>query len=518
VICGQSGEVTPAASPPTAEGDEPPSIRGRSQAFGDFGAVAGSRALSLVLSIAAVAFATRVLGRGDYGLFAYATVVATLVLTVGSAWTSAAVLRYGRERLELDGNLVAVTWERLRVTAPGVVFITVVIAAVRAVGAFERISPELLAVALVYGVVLVVGDHLVYVAQAVGMMQSSAIAVGVRQGLVVAALAALLAMGTGTPELVIALTIVAWIVVVPFLAVPVWRTALWPPAGDPVVRRRILAFSVPLIAFTLSQYVIQSVDLVVIGVYRGTESVGVYGVAYQAYSLLQNLAAAAVPVLIGLFVSAAAIGRLDATTTFVARVVPFGAFASAALFGVAAPLVPLVLPVLLGDDFSGASVPLVILLASATLLMVASLLAPIVMLHEATRPVAWINLAAAAVNVAGDIVLIGLLGVGILAAAVATTASTLVIVAGYAAVVARTTGVFPAVRPLVVLPLVTGVALALALPAAIAAAVGVPAALGVAWAVLRHGGLVDASDIERLASVGMPPRLLRLLQSAAGES
>jgi O-antigen/teichoic acid export membrane protein len=490
--------TTGAASAP-----RPEPVRGATTIVSDYSSVLGTRIASVALSFAAIVVTTRILGPTGVGTVAYVTILATLVFTVGSAWTSSAVARYGREEFERRGEMTAVTWERLVVTLPLLAIAAGLVVGLRAAGWLPRhLDWALVWAACAYGAALVLSDHLVYVLQAVGRMKLSALVVFARQLVVVVALAAILAADAGArPLLVVVVITLSWLALTPLLAASVWHAGIWPPRRDPLLRRRIFLFSLPLIAFTVSQYVIQTIDFAIIGAYRGREAVGVYSVAYQGYNVLQNVAAAVVSILTPLFVSLRVAGREELVGRFLERVVPQLTFVAACAAGVVAPFIPLAVPPIFGESFADAADPLALLLVPAVLLVAANLLAPVIVLHEATRPVGWISLAAAALNVVGDVVLIGVFGVGIIGAAVATTLSILCIVVGYDRLVARRLGLSARLGPLVFAPLVVGVAAALLLPAGAAAATGWLLALAAAVGVLFFGrvfGPEDAAFVQHL--------------------
>jgi O-antigen/teichoic acid export membrane protein len=493
--------VDAAAAPPEA-------VRGAATIVGDYSSVVGARIASVALSFAAIVVTTRILGPTGYGTVAYVTILATLIFTVGSVWTSSAISRYGREEYELRGEMTAVTWERLVVTLPVLGIATGLVVGLRAIGLLpQHLGWGLVLAACAYGVALVVSDHLVYVLQAVGRMRLSALAVVARQFAVVAALLVIWLADAGSgPLLVVIVISLGWLGLTPLLATTVWRAGIWPPRFDPLVRRRIFVFSVPLIAFTISQYVIQTVDFAIIGAYRGTAAVGVYAVAYQGYTVLQNVAAAAASILTPLFVSLRAAGREDLVERFLDRVVPQLTFVAASAAGILAPLVPIAVPLAFGSGFDKAAASLTLLLVPAVLLFAANLLAPIIVLHEATVPVGLISIGAAALNVVGDLVLIGAFGVGIIGAAIATTLSILCIVVGYDRLVARRLGTSARLGPLVFAPLVVGVTAALLLPAGAAAAVGWLLALACTIALLMFGRVFGAEDAVIIQHLPAPLR------------
>ena len=77
-------------------------VRGEATAFSDYSSVVGARGVYALLTLAASVFTTRLLAPSEFGALSLFYVVALLIFTVSSAWTSAAVSRFGREELELS--------------------------------------------------------------------------------------------------------------------------------------------------------------------------------------------------------------------------------------------------------------------------------------------------------------------------------------------------------------------------------------------------------------------------------
>src|SRR5215211_7387715 len=299
-------------------------VRGAATVFSDYASVLGARFASALLSLLSVLLMTRILDPDGYGVVAYVSVIALLIFTVTSAWTSTAVSRYGREEFEERGSTVTVTWSRARLTAPLLGIAALIVVSIKLAGGFPpQLSWALTWLAIAFGVVLVASEHIVYSLEAAGRMKMSAAQLLSRQVLVLGGLAGILITGVGDSTLVVASVLAAGAGISTLMfGSRVTRISLWPPRSNAEVRRRILRFSVPLIAFTLSQYAIRSVDLIVISAFVGASAVGVYAVAYQAYSVLQQLTTASGPVLTPLFVSLRRGGQEELVDRYVERAIP----------------------------------------------------------------------------------------------------------------------------------------------------------------------------------------------------
>jgi O-antigen/teichoic acid export membrane protein len=263
-------------------------------------------------------------------------------------------------------------------------------------------------------------------------------------------------------------------------------------------------FALPLVAFAASQYGMRSVDIIVLRAYRPASDVGVYALAYQGYTMLQTLATTITIVLIPLFVSLGEANRSQLILRYFERLVPQSALIVAALGGLLAPAVTVALPLVLGSHFADAARPLALLVAALALLFMASMLAPILMLHERTRAISVVNVAALALNVIGDVLLVGWLGLGIMGPAIATVGALAVIMAGYLAVARRVLATEASLSPALALPLLGGVLPSVLLPAASGVPLGLLGAAGLTALVVWRSSLFAAEDAELVEKLDLP--------------
>jgi O-antigen/teichoic acid export membrane protein len=487
-------------------------VRGAATVFSDFASVLGARFASALFALATVLLTTRILGPEGYGIYAYVSVLALLISTVTASWTNAAVTRYGREEFERRGSTAAVTWSRIRLTAPLLVIASLLIVATKVAGGFPlHISWPLTWLAIAYGVVLVSDDHIVYSLEAVGRMKRSAAQLITRQVLVIGALAAILVAGLGASPFVVGCIVAAGTALSAVgFGSSVWSVSLWPPRAEPELRRRMLRFSAPLIAFTVSQYVIRSIDLIVIGAFATAATVGVYAVAYQSYGVLQQLTTVSGPVLTPLFVSLRMAGREAVVDRYLERAVPQLMLIASTLAGVAVPFVHVAVPVVFGQSFAGASDPLTILLLAVLIGFNVNFLSPVIVLHERTGGVGIVNAVAAVVNIVGDVILVGPAGLHLIGPAIATAVTVAMVLVGYVLILRDTTSAHVTVSAIAFLPFIAGFIPAVTMPSAIAIPVGIVAAVLCAAAIMRWRAPFNREDVGLISQLDIPRPLKRL--------
>lgn len=491
-------------------------VRGLDTLVGDFAGVTGARIATLVLGVLTVVLTARILTPAGYAVIAYMTLGAGLIMAVASGWSGAAVMRYGREELDWTTSMQRTAWARAALTGPILIAVSAVPALLKVAGLLPaELTWTYVWLTIALGFFFVAGEQLQVVLDAAGRMRLSAAAAAGRQAILVVALAVIAVGGADGSTLTVAWATVAVAALLMLgLSCALRGLRIWPPHLDRVLLRRIFIFSTPLIAFTASQYGMRSVDIVVLRAYGTAEDVGIYALAYQSYSMLQTLAVTATIVLIPLFVSLREAGREELVARYFERLVPPAIFASSALGGLMAPLAVLAVPFVFGADFLDAGRPLALLVAALVLFGIASLLAPILMLHERTREVSLVNIAALVLNVIADIVLIGVLRVGIVGPALATIAALVVIVVGYFVVARRDLGTAPVLSPALALPLAAGVVPAVMLEGVAGAVLGVAGASAAAGLVLWRLTLFVEQDAELVARLDLPAPIRARVVSA----
>jgi hypothetical protein len=142
----------------------------------------------------------------------------------------------------------------------------------------------------------------------------------------------------------------------------------------------------------------------------------------------------------------------------------------------------------------------------------------VLILYERSKATAAINVGALAINLVGDVVLIGVLGAGLIGPAVACALALAFIAGGYLVVAGRCLGVPVGVPATVAMAPAVALVATLALPAGWALVAAV-AGVGVAVATASATGLFSSADaglIERLPLPGAARRRLLSLLGAGG--
>src|SRR5581483_5612300 len=104
----------------------------RHRTWSDLVSLQAGQAVGVGAGLASVAVLSRLLGPADYGRLALVMTAAQYAMTIGVSWTSAALIRFGREAYLRSGRLGDVFWTRLILTAPSVGILVVALYILRA--------------------------------------------------------------------------------------------------------------------------------------------------------------------------------------------------------------------------------------------------------------------------------------------------------------------------------------------------------------------------------------------------
>jgi O-antigen/teichoic acid export membrane protein len=273
--------------------------------------------------------------------------------------------------------------------------------------------------------------------------------------------------------------------------------------------RRLLTFSVPLIAFASSNFIIRWCDVVIVKLYEGLDEVGQYALAYQGYSALQQLTVTAIVVFTPLIVSLKLKGQLEVVGRYFTRAVAHASAISALVLGLAAAPAHLSISAIFGSGFSGTADPFVLLLVALQMASVASLLASVLLAIESTGTLGRAAAIGVLLNVAMGLALVP--AIGLSGVALATTVANWFIAWRYSGAVERA---LPGGRGewlLASAPLVAGVAPLVLMEGDARYVVG-PAACALTFVgVVRFTSLVVLEDREILERLRLPAGVQRLL-------
>jgi O-antigen/teichoic acid export membrane protein len=486
-------------------------VRGVTRVAGDLAAVASGRVGLAVLSGMSVILTTRMLGPRGYAFVGLVGIVSTLVWTASSSWLSTSVRRYGREEFELRGRMNRITWNWAAIAAPLTLASILLVVMLKAAGAFPLgLSWSLVMIAVGFSVALIAVEYLATVLETSGRMRLSAVSQVLSQAGYVGALVVLYVAAVHvSASRVLLFSLASYSALGLALTALAWKAAVVPAEFDRPLLRRMVRLSIPMIGFMVSQYVFSSVDIIILKMFRTQADVGVYALAYQAFSVLSRVTQSGAIVLIPLFVSLKMAGRGDLVARYMQRNVAQVLFLIAALTALVISFLPLIVPLAFGRAFAGATAPMAILLAGLVFLFAQYLIAPVLTLNEQTRAMAVISALATLLNLVGDVVMVAVLHMGIVAPAIATSAALGFMFAAYYISAARASSVKRKVPLMGAVPLTAALVPTLIWGGIAGTAIGLAAVAVTSFAILRITRPFGPEDAEIVAKLRLPEPVRR---------
>jgi O-antigen/teichoic acid export membrane protein len=445
-----------------------------------------------VLAIAAVSIVvlTRYLGPDDYGRYALALSFMQLFGVLADAGLTTIVVReLSRDRARAHELMANALTLRL-------VLALATIALAGLVSLLLPYEPDVRTAILIAGVPLLLGSlnsAITAVLQADLRMARAAVADVVGR---LAAFAAVLVVvwldlgfhaAVGAAGVGAAVTLVTTWLLVRKLA-PVRM------AASAEVWRPLLRTSLPVgLALALNEMYVRA-DTVIISIYRDFDEVGLYSLAYRVLELTTVLGAAFLTSIFPVIARRAREGRLRESVQVAWDVF---VIAGAALAACGAAVAPELIRVAGGPDFADAADPLRVLLVAGAIAFVNGVIGYTLIAVDRQRNALWLNATGLAVNVALNLVLVP--AYGIVAAAVVTLFSELLVLAGSLWLARRHLGFVPGagVVPAALVAAGATAGVLLVLPDTLALLVPVGA--------LLYGGLVYALSprARELAAAGL---------------
>jgi O-antigen/teichoic acid export membrane protein len=445
-----------------------------------------------VLAIAAVSIVvlTRYLGPDDYGRYALALSFMQLFGVLADAGLTTIVVReLSRDRARAHELMANALTLRL-------VLALATIALAGLVSLLLPYEPDVRTAILIAGVPLLLGSlnsAITAVLQADLRMARAAVADVVGR---LAAFAAVLVVvwldlgfhaAVGAAGVGAAVTLVTTWLLVRKLA-PVRM------AASAEVWRPLLRTSLPVgLALALNEMYVRA-DTVIISIYRDFDEVGLYSLAYRVLELTTVLGAAFLTSIFPVIARRAREGRLRESVQVAWDVF---VIAGAALAACGAAVAPELIRVAGGPDFADAADPLRVLLVAGAIAFVNGVIGYTLIAVDRQRNALWLNATGLLVNVALNLVLVP--AYGIVAAAVVTLFSELLVLAGSLWLARRHLGFVPGagVVPAALVAAGATAGVLLVLPDTLALLVPVGA--------LLYGGLVYALSprARELAAAGL---------------
>ncbi len=370
---------------------------------------------SAAFSFAAVWIITRYLGSEGYGGIV-AIIAASQVAQVFVNWTSVAMVRFGVDEYIETQRIARTFWVRLTV-------LIINFAVVAALASFWfpplarwlKLSPEAFWLVLIHFAVSAFWIHFQMSLQAAKMLRLQGLLMMVERAAILGGLVVLVAAANLTATTAIVCYIVGPAMMIA-AGVGALRNYIFADlAVDAAFLKKIFAYSIPLLPFSLVGYLSGSyIDAIFVSGYLSTRDLGIYSIATQISGIAMQLPTLANTLLLPLFVTLQKESGSERSQNYFKNILP----TITLLGGLSCVLLALItyffVPLIFGGEFSGATIPLWILLAACAITIPVALgYSPFTNATSRTNIAMMAAIVSAVVNVASNALLIpryGLLG------------------------------------------------------------------------------------------------------------
>lgn len=322
--------------------------------------------LSAAFSFATVWLITRHLGSEGYGGI-IAIIAASQVAQVFVNWTSTAVVRFGVDEFIETEKISRTFWVRLIVVVMNLLVVALVSRLwFPTLADWLKLSPETFWLVLAHFAVTVIWIHVQMSLQAAKLPRVQGLLQMIERLLIFAGIFALTASAVLKPREAMICYIAA---PAAMACVGLFRLRHYIGARfgfDRAFVRQVLAYSIPLLPFSLVGYFSGGyVDAVFVSKFLSTHDLGIYSLATQINGMALQIPTLANTLLLPLFVTLTNEGLNEKIKSYFSHTLPsitlVGGFVGTILSAVGYVLIPVVF----GNEFAQAAVPLWILISSS---------------------------------------------------------------------------------------------------------------------------------------------------------
>ena len=382
--------------------------------FWDYLSIVTATIISLVLQVGMTTFSTRILGANGYGKLALFFLVAQLILLFGISWTSAAVIRYGREEFVLTGGISKTFWGRNVILLPTlVVFFIIVFLFKGCIVKYVQLPRMGFYLLILYILGNLLSNYVQYIQQAVDQMRMLALSKILQRLISLLGLAMIMFLPFVSKDIssVLIVAIISLFSSAVFFTLPFKIKYFLPVIFDKAYIKKIFLFSYPVIFGSGSAYIIDYIDIIVIKKYMRLSDVGVYSLSYQGFSALQAISMSLITILGPMLVTFLAEGREDLIKRFINRIIMQGSVFWSIFLSIIIFLGSVLIPFVFGRSFQGSVVPFSILMVGLGFNVLGCFYSPVLTAYELIRQSMVVNVIMALINLAGDFILVPYMGI-----------------------------------------------------------------------------------------------------------
>ena len=409
--------------------------------FWDYSAILTSNFSLILLSFISSTIMARALGPKGLGTFALFQMFVGPAFIYLSAWTGSAALRYCKEEYMLANTIYRVFWARnFIMLLTGFIILPAMFSLRGFITSFMGLPAWSFWLLVAYVIIMSYYNFLEYVFQSMRLLKRYALMRSLEKLFFVTGLLLIVFNALRGDVITVVIISMSGMLLLTLLGfISVGSGVFRPVKTDRETITRVLRFAAPMLIGGTCTYIVNWVDVIVIKTYLSVEKVGIYSLAYQGMTVVQQVSMSAIAVLSPMIVALKVKNREDLVERYAARFVPQGMFFWVIFVSLLMPVSAALIPLIFGKAFSGTVLPFNILMIGIGANFISSLFTPLEHAYELTRKTQKAFIAIALINIAGDIFLIP--RIGIAGAALATAAAFLTGFYWYGYICARRAGV-----------------------------------------------------------------------------
>lgn len=321
---------------------------------------------SSIFAFGAVWLITHSLGREGYGAI-FAVIAASQIAQICTNWTTVAVVRFGVDEFVETASIARTFWSRLIILAVNLALLLAIVSLwFPPLADWLRLSPAAFWLVIAHFVTTALWLHIQMGLQAAKMLREQGFLQMIERLIILCGIGALVAAHSLELQSAVIVYIAAPAAMI-FAGVVLLRSVIFTRFSvDAGVIRKTLIYSLPLLPYWLVGYLSGNyVDAAFISKFLSTADLGVYSIATQVNGIALQIPTLANTILFPLFITQQAETGSERSFFFFRFILPSVVLIwglGCAFLGFAGYLL---IPLVFGPSFSGASLPLWILLASS---------------------------------------------------------------------------------------------------------------------------------------------------------
>lgn len=321
---------------------------------------------SSAFAFAAVWLITRRMGSEGYG-GVFAVIAASQIAQIFTNWTTVAVVRFGVDEFVAGAVIARAFWSRLVILTANLVLLLAIASLWFPVLADPlRLSPDAFWLVMIHMVVMAFWLHVQMGLQAAKMLRAQGLLQMIERLMIVAGVAALFA-GQALDLRSAVICYIAGPAAMTVAGFVLLRSVIFTRFSlDAAIIRKTLVYSLPLLPYWLVGYLSGSyIDAAFISKFLSQADLGIYALATQVNGIAMQIPTLANTILFPLLLTQQAESSNERSFFFFRHILPGVVLIWGVLCAMLAAAGYLLIPLVFNPEFSGATLPMWILLASS---------------------------------------------------------------------------------------------------------------------------------------------------------